>query len=100
MYIVTREGVQALIRRLQDPAEAPGCRGELEKMLEIKEALSWRAESPPSHPTRLAMSPGLHEEARLVREALDVFDRGGFDEAAAVLAEFYREAERNLSFPW
>lgn len=100
MYIVTREGIQALIRRLQDPAQAPGCRGELEKIVEIKGALAFRAEAPPSYSARLAMSPGLHEEARLLREALDALDRGGFEEAASLLEEFYRESERNLSFPW
>ncbi len=100
MYIVAREGIQALIRRLQDPAQASGCRGELEKILEIKEALAFRAEAPPSYSARLAMSPGLHEEARLLREALDAFDRGGCEEAASLLEEFYRESERNLSFPW
>jgi len=35
MYVITREGVQALIRKLQDPVEAEHCRGELEKLLEI-----------------------------------------------------------------
>lgn len=100
MYVISREGVQTLIRKLQDPVEAVRCRSELEKMLEIKEVLSWRAEAPPSVSVRLSMSPGLHAEAQLLRAALDAFDKGSYDEAGSLVAEFYREAERNLSFPW
>ena len=100
MYVISREGVQALIRRLRDPVEAGLCRSELQKMLEIKEALSLRAEAGPSFAARRLMSPRLYEEAQLIQAALDAFDKGMYEEAALLVAEFYREAERNLSFSW
>ena len=37
MYVITKEGVESLVRILLDPIEAGRCRSELEKMLEIKE---------------------------------------------------------------
>lgn len=97
MYVVTREGVQDLIRRLQDPAEAGRCRGELEKLLEIKEVLSWRADAGPCCAARV-MSPGLFGEAQLLQAALDAFDKGSYEEAAALVGDFSHEAERNGSY--
>lgn len=97
MYVITREGVNSLIRRLTNPAEAGGCRSELEKMLEIKEALSWRADAGPCCAARV-MSPGLFGEAQTLQAALDAFDKGAYEEAASLVVEFSHEAERNGSF--
>jgi len=97
MYVITREGVASLVRRLLDPAEANHCRGELEKMLEIKEVLSWRADAGPCCAARV-MSPGLCGEAQLLQAALDAFDKGRYQEAAALVSEFSQEAERNGSY--
>lgn len=97
MYVITMEGVDSLIKRLLDPAEACGCRSELEKMLEIKEALSWRADAGPCCAARV-MWPGLYEEAQLLQAALDAFDKGDYQEAAALVSEFSHESERNGSF--
>ena len=97
MYVITIEGVQALIRRLQDPVEAGHCRGELEKMLEIKEVLSWRADAGPCCAARV-MSPGLFGEAQLLQAALDAFDKGSYEEAASLVGEFSYESERNGSY--
>ncbi len=97
MYVITREGVDSLIRRLLDSAEAGGCRSELEKMLEIKEVLSWRADAGPCCAARV-MSPGLYGEAQLLQAALDALDKGDYQEAAALVGEFSHEAERNGSY--
>jgi hypothetical protein len=97
MYVITKEGVDSLIRRLLDPAEGSGCRSELKKMLEIKEVLSWRADAGPCCAARV-MSPGLFGEAQLLQAALDAFDRGSYQEAAELVGEFSTEAERNGSF--
>jgi hypothetical protein len=97
MYVITREGVESLAGRLLDPVKARGCRSELEKMLEIKEVLSWRADAGLCCAAR-AMSPGLFGEAQLLQAALDAFDRGSYQEAAALVGEFSHEAERNGSY--
>ncbi len=100
MLVITREGVQVLIRRLQDPARAAGCRDELQKMIEIKEALYLRAETGPSFAARRAMAPWLYDETRTLRAALQALDEGDHGQAASLVEEFYRESERNRSFPW
>ncbi|MDM7998764.1 MAG: hypothetical protein QUS33_01870 [Dehalococcoidia bacterium] len=97
MFVITREGVDSLIKRLLNPAEVSGCRGELEKMLEIKDVLAWRADAGPCTAAR-CLSPGLFGEAQLLRGALDAFDRGDYQQAAALVREFSHEAERNGSF--
>ena len=97
MYVFTKEGVESLVRRLSSPSEAGGCRSELEKMLEIKEALSWRAEAGPCCAARV-MSAGLYGEAQLLQAALEAFDRADYQEAASLVSEFSREAERNGSY--
>jgi len=97
MYVITKEGVESLVRRLLDPVEADRCRSELEKMLEIKEVLSWRADAGPCCAARV-MSPGLFGEAQLLQSALEAFDRGSYQEAAALVSDFSHEAERNGSY--
>jgi hypothetical protein len=97
MYVITREGVESLVRRLLDPAQASGCRSELEKMLEIKEVLSWRADAGPCCAARV-MSPGLFGEAQLLQAALDALDKGDPEGAASLVVEFSHEAERNGSY--
>ncbi len=97
MYVITKEGVESLVKRLADPREAGSCRPELEKILEIKEALSWRAEAGPCTAAR-CMGPSLFGEAQLIEAALDALDRGSHQEAAALLSEFSHEAERNGSY--
>ena len=97
MYVITKERVESLARRLLDPVEAGSCRCELEKILEIKEVLSWRADAGLCCAAR-AMSPGLFGEAQLLQAALDAFDRGSYPEAAGLVSEFSQEAERNGSY--
>ncbi len=97
MYVITKERVESLVKRLSDPGQAGSCRSELEKMLEIKEALSWRAEAGPCTAAR-CLGPGLFGEAQLIEAALAAFDSGRFQEAAALMAEFSHEAELNGSY--
>ncbi len=97
MYIITKEGVESLRKRLLDPGKAGSCRSDLTKMLEIKEILSWRADAGPCCAARV-MSPGLYGEAQLLQAALQAFDNGDYQEAASLVSEFSHEAERNGSY--
>lgn len=97
MYVITKEKVDSLAKRLADPGEAVDCRHELEKILEIKEALSWRSDAGPC-PAARCLSPGLFGEAQLIQAALDALDRGSCQEAAALVSQFSHEAECNGSF--
>ncbi len=97
MYVITKDRVESLVRRLAEPGEAGDCRRELEKMLEIKEALAWRSDAGPCSVAR-CLSPGLFGETQLIQAALDALDRGCHQEAAALVSEFSHEAERNGSY--
>ena len=97
MYVITKEGVESLVKRMADPGEAGNCRRELEKILEIKEALSWRSDAGPCAAAR-CFSPGLFGETQLIQAALDALDRGNCQEAAALVSQFSHEAECNGSY--
>lgn len=45
MLIITANSVQRLIDRLREPGRARECQDELERMLQIKSALLWRADA-------------------------------------------------------
>jgi len=92
--IITRDMVESLRTRLLDPKQASQCRGELERMLSIKEALSWRADAGPCCLSR-SMSAPLFGEVHLLEATLEAFRRGDYPQAASSLEEFARQAERN-----
>lgn len=96
MLIISQDLIRSLRTRLLDPKQAGQCREELERMLGIKEALSWRADAGPCCLSR-SMSAHLFAEMRLLEATLEAFRRGDYPEAAASLEEFARQAELNGS---
>lgn len=96
MLIITRDLIESLRCRLLDPNQASQCREELERMLGIKETLSWRADAGPCCVGR-AMSAHLFGEVRLLEATLEAFHRGDYPKAAASLDEFAQQAELNGS---
>ncbi|MBM4443986.1 MAG: hypothetical protein FJ020_01625 [Chloroflexi bacterium] len=94
MLIISKDLIQSLRSRLLDPKQAGQCRRELEKMLSIKEVLSWRADAGPCCLSR-SMSAPLFGEVHLLEATLEAFRRGDYPGAASSLEEFARQAERN-----
>ena len=92
MLIISKEGVQGLKERLSDPARRDECRRELEKMLEIKGTLLWRAEA-----ARGCCSIGwglpaqLAGEVQTLEEALVAFDADDLASTASLLDEFIHQ---------
>lgn len=93
MLIITKEGVQALSERLKE-GKTDQCREELEKMLEIKDALLWRAEAAqccccvswelPAH---------LAREVQLLEGALAALEEGDTGKAAALLEDYVSDMD-------
>ncbi len=96
MLIITRESVRALKERLEKGQDLEECRDELKKMIEIKQALLWRAERScacvgTTLPTSLAW------EAETLEEALAAVDSGRVSQAVSLLDTFVSrlESEKN-----
>jgi len=94
MLIITRETLEALGSRLADPGQAVQCREEIERMLQIKEALFWRADMGACC-AGSGLSARLFAEVRLLETALEALDDSDPKKAASSLREFSLLAESN-----
>lgn len=87
MFLITREKVEALREKLGNPSELGRCTADVRKMLEIKEALLWRADVGPC-----CAGPGLASrlfaEVQLLRDTLQTLEEGDNSRASSLLAEF------------
>ena len=87
MLIITKDSVKALKESLRNPNEASQCREVLKKMLEIKEALLWRADAG-SCCTAGCIATALSRDVQLLETALQAFEEGNANKAATLLEEF------------
>jgi hypothetical protein len=87
MLLITREGIEALRADLAVPAEAGRCRQELEKVLEIKQALLWRADAGTCCAGQ-GVANRFFCEVQLLERTLQALDEGDTDAAASLLGEF------------
>ena len=97
MLIISRQQVEELIHRLSDPAKFDECRDEVQKMLEIKSALLWRAEGPqPCCGSFGEIKVCLTSEVQILEEVLDALDKGNISQASSLLKEYtdYLEQQR------
>jgi hypothetical protein len=87
MLIITKESVQQLKEKLEHSGDVGQCREELEKMLEIKGCLLWRADTGcacagwqlPAH---------LFWEMQQLEAALVALERGDSAKAASLLDDY------------
>jgi len=97
VLIISRQQVEELIHRLSDPAKFDECRDEVQKMLEIKSALLWRAEGPqPCCGSFGEIKVCLTSEVQILEEVLDALDKGNISQASSLLKEYtdYLEQQR------
>jgi hypothetical protein len=92
MFIITREKIEALKQRLLDPAEASLCRQELQKVLEIKQALLWRADAGTCC-AGPCLPSCLFAEVQLLEAALQALEAGDSHKAASLLEDFASQAQ-------
>ena len=94
MLIITKQGVENLIHRLSDPAKFDECRDEVEKMLEIKSALLWRAEGPqPCCGSFGQIKTCLASEVQILEDVLDALDEGNISQASSLLRDYTKHLE-------
>ena len=86
-YIINKNGVSNLQKRLLNSGEAKDCQDELIKILGIKETLLWRAEKACAC---VGQPVGCHLawEVQILERALDALTKGNNIEAAALVGEY------------
>jgi hypothetical protein len=97
VLIISRQQVEELIQKLTNPAKFDECRDEVQKMLEIKSALLWRAEGPqPCCGSFSEIKVCLTSEVQILEEVLDALDKGNISQASSLLKEYtdYLEQQR------
>jgi hypothetical protein len=95
MLIISRQQVEKLIEKLNDPAKFDESRAELEKMLEIKSALLWRAADgiQPCCGTFCEIRTCLDSEVQILQEALEALDKKDTEKASALLRDYIKYME-------
>jgi hypothetical protein len=89
MLIISSQQVENLIHKLSDPAKFDECRDEVEKMLEIKSALLWRAEGPrPCCGSFDQIKTCLASEVQILEDVLNALDDGNISQASSLLREY------------
>lgn len=95
MLIISREQVEKLIEKLADPTKFDESRAEVEKMLEIKSALLWRAADgiQPCCGTFCEIRTCLDSEVQVLQEALDALGKEDIDKASKLLRDYIKYLE-------
>jgi hypothetical protein len=89
VLVISKEQVENLINKLSDPAKFDECRDELEKMLEIKSVLLWRAGGPRSCCGSLEeIKVCLDSEVQILEEVLDALDKDNIPRASSLLRDY------------
>ncbi len=92
MLQITREKVEALKEDLAGSRDVSRCREELVRILEIKEALLWRAEAGAC--CAGSTLPGLlFGQVQLLESILQALEEGEDRKAASLLEDFASEVE-------
>jgi hypothetical protein len=95
ILIISKEQVEKLIEKLADPAKLDESRAELEKMLEIKSALLWRAADgiQPCCGTFCEIRTCLDSEVQVLQEALDALNKRDIDKTSSLLKDYIKYLE-------
>ena len=89
MLVISKQQVENLIHKLSDPAKFDECRDEVEKMLEIKSALLWRAGGARSCCGSLEeIEVCLASEVQILEEMLDALDKDNIPQASSLLKDY------------
>ena len=98
MYIITKEGVQSLEERIRERHDLKGCQDELKKIIEIKEALSWRSQFAQCCCGGCGigwdLAAHLDWEIQVLNDALTALERGDANKASLVLGDYTSRMEQ------
>jgi hypothetical protein len=95
LLIISRNQVEDLIDGLADPSKFDDSRAELEKMLEIKSALLYRAADgiQPCCGTFCEIKTCLDSEVQVLQEALEALSKKDIEKASALLRDYIKYME-------
>jgi hypothetical protein len=89
MLIINRETVEELQERLKEPTERKFCLERLQKMLEIKRVLLWRAEAAESSCSLTrGLSTQFDWEVSLLEKVMQAVEEGESQKASQFLSEY------------
>ena len=88
--IVDKKTVNAVKVRLVNEGITPQSLSEVKKMLEIKQALLWRADNTPSCGSLFTVSAQLSREVDSLDLAMSALENGNIDDAIRALDEYER----------
>ncbi|MDD5093348.1 MAG: hypothetical protein PHV74_03075 [Dehalococcoidia bacterium] len=84
IFIISKEQIKSLSDRLRNSIALDSCIAELNKMLEIKSVLLWRADA-----AAACCGPGpsncLYEETQMIEDVLSALDKGDVARGASIL---------------
>jgi len=92
VLLITRDRIDSLRADLARPAQIDRCREELRKMLEIKQALLWRADAGTCCAGPVVAN-SFFAEVQLLEKALEALDKGDAGTAASLLEELAAHAD-------
>ncbi len=87
MLIISRDQINSLLARMQDPGRREECRREIEAVKGIKEGLYWRADAGTCCGGP-ALAGHLFAQIRTLEDALQALDEGRREEAVLLIEDF------------
>ena len=92
MLIITRQAIDNLINRLENPGDLEQCQDEIRRMLEIESELLWWAES--GKCCRWQARPYFDGRIGLLKNALNSLTEGNTAGASSLLREYADQREK------
>jgi hypothetical protein len=96
VLIISRQQVENLLRKLNDPAKIDECRGEVAKMLEIESALLGKATDmlQPCCGSLEQVKGYLTSEVQILKDVLSALAESDLSRASSLLTEYTKCLEQ------
>ena len=95
MFIVDEDSVKATRQKLDDPDKTQEAISDIEKMLEIKQTLLWRAEAGTCCGSLCSIASFLARETTILESVLASLENNDIPEAIRLLEEYEHILEAN-----
>ena len=93
MLIITKQGIENLIHRLNAPTELEQCRDEVRKMLEIESELLWWADS--GKCCRWQAGAYFIDNVQILKDTLNLLGEGNTSQASSLLKEYANKLRKD-----
>ena len=93
MFTITKQGIEDLIHRLNNPGRLEQCQDEVSRMLQIEAELLWWAQS--GKCWRWQAGAYFTGKTQLLKDVLNALDEGDTTEASSLLHEYASELDED-----